>query len=320
MANLIGEQTIKLVGDRVMGLMREYHSAINRVYDEDGKIKISMGLEIKFEQQKNKVRVGIKFVTDQIDDESVGWADEFQGDLFKDRYQENPPRENELEGATPVPELSRKLLPSPEGAVVDAVFQEGGPNPEGPTLNEFGCNQVLKDGRCPRFEELEIVFCERACCRGCEEAHDCADVCEMATKSETKPPEGETEGAPDETTALKTYRINDRHTEEWWEGQASDADRALALAWEHADDPESFSVQNCDIEVQNALGEWTKLNDDPLVSPPAPEPPLDCHPCSNHRGMRSKFHGIKIPGQYGKCIREGGPCEAGQAAIKKEAA
>jgi hypothetical protein len=36
--------------------------------------------------------------------------------------------------------------------------------------------------------------------------------------------------------------------------------------------------------------------------------------------MRSKFHGIKIPGQYGKCIREGGPCEAGQAAIKKEEA
>jgi hypothetical protein len=277
MANLIGEQTIKLVGERVMGLMREYHSAINRVYDEDGKIKISMGVEIKFEQQKNKVRGGIKFVTDQIDDESVGWADELQGDLFKDRYQEKPPRrENELEGATPVPELSRKLLPSPEGA------------------------------------------------------HDCADVCPQASVTEavdgelapdeTKPPEDETKGTSDETgSALLTFRVTDRVTGETWEGQDVDAEAARAAAWVASTNDESFLfAEHCDIEVQNASGKWVKLKDvTSVTAPPTEELSLDCQSCQDHRRKGNKHHGVTIPGQSGKCIREGGPCESGMKAQTK---
>ncbi len=81
MPMLIGEKTIAQVGARVQALLREYLSDINRVYDNEGGIKIALPLDIKFEQSKNRVKLGIKFVTDKIEDESIMWADE-QGDLF----------------------------------------------------------------------------------------------------------------------------------------------------------------------------------------------------------------------------------------------
>lgn len=82
MADLIGEQTIAEVSKRVEGLLREYSSDINKVYDEDSIIKIALPLEIKFDQQKNKIKLGIKFVTDKVEDESIGWAEETQPSLF----------------------------------------------------------------------------------------------------------------------------------------------------------------------------------------------------------------------------------------------
>lgn len=81
MSNLIGEQTISEIGRRVMGLIREYSSDINAVFEEDQGIKIAMPLEIKRDSGKNKITIGIKFVTSKIEDTSIGWTDE-QASLF----------------------------------------------------------------------------------------------------------------------------------------------------------------------------------------------------------------------------------------------
>lgn len=79
--NLIGEQTITEIGRRVMGLIREHSAAINTVFDEESGIKIAMPVEIKRDGQKNKLTIGIKFVTEKVEDQSIGWSDE-QADLF----------------------------------------------------------------------------------------------------------------------------------------------------------------------------------------------------------------------------------------------
>jgi hypothetical protein len=39
-----------------------------------------------------------------------------------------------------------------------------------------------------------------------------------------------------------------------------------------------------------------------------PESPI-CHGCADHRRKGNPKPGVTIPGQFGKCIREGGPCE-----------
>lgn len=36
---------------------------------------------------------------------------------------------------------------------------------------------------------------------------------------------------------------------------------------------------------------------------------VNCTGCDHHRGMGNKKHGVKIPGNSGKCIRPEGPCE-----------
>jgi hypothetical protein len=50
---------------------------------------------------------------------------------------------------------------------------------------------------------------------------------------------------------------------------------------------------------------------------PGCEEPVNCSDCEFHRGMINKAHGIKVPGNSGKCIRDGGPCEAGMKARTK---
>lgn len=77
---IIGEKTIEDIKRRSEGLLRMYLSSIDRVVDEDSKISISMPIEI---ENKNgiKVKVGIKFVTDKIEDSSTGYVHEEQPEL-----------------------------------------------------------------------------------------------------------------------------------------------------------------------------------------------------------------------------------------------
>lgn len=94
---IIGERTIEDIKRRVEGLMREYLSSIDRVLEEDSEVKISMPVEID-NKRGLKVKVGIKFVTDKIDDSSTGYVHEDQPDLFdKPEAPEEPDFEWALE-------------------------------------------------------------------------------------------------------------------------------------------------------------------------------------------------------------------------------
>lgn len=79
---LIGEKTIESISKKVSGLLRQYHSDINAVYENEGEIKISMPVKIKHEKGANSVVVGISFVTNKIDDTSSGFVEEAQLSLF----------------------------------------------------------------------------------------------------------------------------------------------------------------------------------------------------------------------------------------------
>lgn len=96
---IIGERTIEDIKRRVEGLLRDYLSSIDRVLDEEGEVKISMPVDID-NKRGLKVKVGIKFVTDKIDDSSTGYVHEDQPDLF-----DNPkePEEPDFEWALEEP-------------------------------------------------------------------------------------------------------------------------------------------------------------------------------------------------------------------------
>jgi hypothetical protein len=78
---MIKEKTIMDIAKRVEGLLRQYQSPINGVFENEGKIKINMPVELSYDRtmKGTKVKVGIVFVTDKIDDSSTGYVNEEQG-------------------------------------------------------------------------------------------------------------------------------------------------------------------------------------------------------------------------------------------------
>lgn len=79
-----GEATISDVKRRIEGLLRSYLTSISDVYERDGEIKIALAADVKMENGQNKVKVGIKFTTEKVDDTSSGYVSEAQVDLFAD--------------------------------------------------------------------------------------------------------------------------------------------------------------------------------------------------------------------------------------------
>ena len=111
--------------------------------------------------------------------------------------------------------------------------------------------------------------------------------------------------------SLKTYRIRDIATNEWWEGEAKTPEEACEVAWGNSfgSSKAKWNVEGCDIKEKtfNGAGGWKKVNQSGEKT--ASTKTVDCQGCPDHRGMINKHPGVKVPGNSGKCIRPGGPCE-----------
>ncbi len=78
------EFTEKVIGNiekRVAGLLREYQTDVDALYDEHGKVKVSMPIELTSKNGNMQVKVGFKLVTGKIDDSSTGFVRDDQPEL-----------------------------------------------------------------------------------------------------------------------------------------------------------------------------------------------------------------------------------------------
>ncbi|MCK9520093.1 MAG: hypothetical protein M0R74_13870 [Dehalococcoidia bacterium] len=78
------EFTEKVIGNiekRVAGLLREYQTDVDALYDEHGKVKVSMPIELTSKNGNMQVKVGFKLVTGKIDDSSSGFVRDDQPEL-----------------------------------------------------------------------------------------------------------------------------------------------------------------------------------------------------------------------------------------------
>lgn len=46
-----------------------------------------------------------------------------------------------------------------------------------------------------------------------------------------------------------------------------------------------------------------------IKSEPGGSEERPCSSCNHHKGMSNPAKGVRIPGEYGKCTREGGLCD-----------
>jgi hypothetical protein len=115
-------------------------------------------------------------------------------------------------------------------------------------------------------------------------------------QDETKPATEETSSLFDEPEPLatSTYRIRNTKNNDWWEGQATSAADAC--------DQAGWNLLDCEIKVKNETGSWCKAREAEPAS-------VNCQPCEYHRRKGNVNHGVTVPGNGGKCIREGGPCQ-----------
>lgn len=116
--------------------------------------------------------------------------------------------------------------------------------------------------------------------------------------------------------ALKIYRIRDILTNEWWEGEAKTPEDACEAARGNSfgSSKAKWNPGECDIKEKttNGAGGWKKVK---AEAADTATKNVDCQGCPDHRGMINKHHGVKVPGNYGKCIRAGGLCEKAVAAV-----
>ncbi len=108
---------------------------------------------------------------------------------------------------------------------------------------------------------------------------------------------------PEPEPEMATYRIFNRKINGWWEGKAPSAQEALSQA--------GWSSEVCEIKI-GGPGAWRKCHE--------LDEKVPCDGCSNHRRRGNSKKGVTIPGVYGKCIRDGGPCELMADRMKVEAA
>jgi len=77
----ITEKVVQDITKRVTVLLREYQSDMDHLYDEEGKVKVSMPIEISSKNNSMLVKVGFRLVTGKIDDSSTGFIRENDPEL-----------------------------------------------------------------------------------------------------------------------------------------------------------------------------------------------------------------------------------------------
>ncbi len=305
-ANKIGDKTFEKAGEMLTAIMKSYRSKINQAYlaaDEELKIGLSLSISPATNMGSFNLEAGINFIAEKIKDQFSATVEELQGELPLDEEPEEGGAGDAPQGPGMLTEPQRLLERPDTTDTIDAQI-----------LNEFGCDRELVDGICPRCQEEELICPEGIpCCSVCGKAHDCSWRCPKAkasgdesndeTEAETESSEGETK----EDHPLLTFRILDIASGEWWEGQARTAEEACAKAWGETPDGSKakWNIDGCEIKIKSdtGAGGWKKYKADP------DHPIISCQDCNFHRGMINKAHGVKVPGNSGKCIREGGPCE-----------
>jgi len=231
----IDEDTIEDVGERAKGLLRHYESQINRLYEQDGLVKIALPVELKFDKtvQGTKVKVKISFVTDKVEDESTGFVGQRQGDLFeKEKAKEN------------VGAGGLKICPLRPDDLIYASFC----NNSCPLRQQI----ILVDGMGMHDPEIideapaQLAEPDMLQLRSCASWRD--DDCKANIEKMLEP-------AAQGPSSLSTYRIMNLQTNEWWEGEApSAADACQEAGWQFL---------NCMIKVRSKAGGggWCKCRE-----------------------------------------------------------
>jgi hypothetical protein len=89
---------------------------------------------------------------------------------------------------------------------------------------------------------------------------------------------------------------------------AEDQAAAFALAKETAPEGKLTAAH-----VEKTVAEVMDRKPRKAKAPVDPKQDALCHHCVDHRRAGSSIPGVKVPGAFGKCIREGGPCARPEA-------
>lgn len=235
----IGEATIEDVKRRVGGLLEDYLSTIENVFKRDGKVKISMPVELKNEGNGIvAIKVGFSFVTNKIEDTSSGTV-------------------NEQPGLFDVGE-PRRIAGDRDFSVI-CPLEDTEQDPEGCKLCGDRRAMIMVDGENMPFELDEMpagladgqMIQMRTCARFADAEHKAwmDGFIERCGAKEEDPAEPQ------------IFRIRDKGTNEYWEGPANTVEEALALAWKDAKNENSmFDIKNVEIKIKtnNGAGGWKK--------------------------------------------------------------
>ncbi|MFA5323755.1 MAG: hypothetical protein WC373_13875 [Smithella sp.] len=230
----IGEKTLLKGGEMLTNSMLTYEKAINQAFlkSESGELKISLSLSIKPGAANGafKLQSGIKFVTDQINDTFTDQVDELQVNLFENK--EEPTKMCPLRDGVEIFEYVCRECPDR----LDLILVTGNEMPA--ILSEAPTS--------PPAENDMIQY--RSCSAWADD--DCHENIENMLLWE---PEEKQEPAPG--LPVNLYRIRNKKTNVWWEGEAVSAAAALELA--------GWKQEDCEIKVRSHTysGGWKKCHE-----------------------------------------------------------
>jgi len=243
---MIKELTIKDISTRVEGLLRHYQTAINGVFESEGKIKISMPVELSYDRtmKGTKVKVGITFVTDKIDDTSTGYVDEEQGKLDLAPVAEN----------TGTGELKRCPL-RPNDLIYASFCNNSCPLRRAVILVD-GVNmpQVAKEVPEEFIQDGTMIQYRSCAAWADDDTKQSVDWMLAEIMDSEKYDLVEDPG----TLPLQTFRIMDSDTNMFWQGEARTAEDACDQAFLEIGGNSRFLVENCVIKTRSATGSWCK--------------------------------------------------------------